>query len=450
MSRKKKVFIGAGVAVLLALVAFINFRFQRVDAVPVTTEKIEKRDLESIVTASGKIQPKTLVNISADTMGRVTKLAVNEGDRVTKGQFLLEIDPRTLRTRVESGEASLKASISQLEQQKISLENTRLALKLAEDNYKRQQELWKGGLTTREALERAENEYNAQQASLRAQQQNLKTQELRIAQERAALSSALYDLSRVRIESPINGIVTRRNIEEGETAVTGTMNNPGTVLLTIADMSVVEAEVEVDETDIPSVQMGQTAKVTIDAIPGRTFTARVTEIGNSPIQAAGQQTSATATNFKVVLTLDGEIPEVRPGFTCTAEITTATRKNVLSVPIQATTVREVVVDEKGEIVREPAGTANGARRPSMSAGELKPGHERKELEGVFVVRDNKVEFQPVKTGIAGDRYFELLSGLNEGDEVVTGPFSSVRELRDGVTVKATPAPRTSTTSAGNR
>src|SRR5690606_14487868 len=148
MTHKKKMFIGTGVVVLLALVAFVNFRYQRVDAVAVTTEAIQKRDLESIVTASGKIQPKTLVNISPDTMSRRNNPAGSEGERVTKGQFLLEIDPRNLRTRVESGEASLKASISQLEQQKLSLENTRLALKLAEDNYRRQQELWKGGLTT--------------------------------------------------------------------------------------------------------------------------------------------------------------------------------------------------------------------------------------------------------------------------------------------------------------
>jgi HlyD family secretion protein len=446
MSRKKKVFIGIGVVVLLAAMAFANFKFKKTAGVEVNTEGIQKRDLSSIVSASGKIQPKTLVNISADTMGRVTGLAVNEGDRVTKGQFLLEIDPRNLRTRVESGEASLQASISQLQQQRLSIENTRLALKQAEDNYKRQLELSKGGLTTREALERAENEYKTQQASLAAQQQSLKTQELRIAQERASLSSAKYDLSRVRIESPINGIVTRRNIEEGETAVTGTMNNPGTVLLTIADMSVIEAEVEVDETDIPTVSMGQPAKVTIDAMPGRTFTAKVTEIGNSPIQVTGQAASSQATNFKVVLTLDGEIPDVRPGFTCTAEITTATRKNALSVPIQATTVREVVVDEKGNIVREPA-TPNQARpRPGASTTELKPGQQRKELEGVFVVRDNKVQFEPVKTGIAGEKYFEVLSGLKEGDQVVIGPFSSVRELRDGAEVKATTAPNSATTT----
>jgi HlyD family secretion protein len=445
MTRKKKILIGVGVVVLLAAIGFANFKFKKTSGVEINTEAIQKRNLESIVSASGKIQPKTLVNISADTMGRVTNLAVNEGQRVTKGEFLLEIDPRNLRTRVESGEASLQASQSQLEQQRLSLENTRLSLKLAQDNYKRQQELWKGGLTTREALERAENEFNAQQASLRAQEQNLKTQQLRIAQERAGLSSAKYDLSRVRIESPINGIVTRRNIEEGETAVTGTMNNPGTVLLTIADMSVIEAEVEVDETDIPTVAFGQTAKVTIDAMPGKTFTAKVTEIGNSPIQAAGQAASAQATNFKVVLTLDGEVPDVRPGFTCTAEITTATRQNALSVPIQATTVREVVVDDKGSIVREPV-MPNAGRRPAAPTGELKAGQQRKELEGVFLVKEGKAQFEPVKTGIAGEKYFEVLSGLKEGDQVVIGPFSSVRELRDGVAVTVTQAPRASSTT----
>jgi HlyD family secretion protein len=442
MSRKKKVFIGVGIVVLLGAMAFANLKFKKVAGVEVNTEAIQKRNLASLVSASGKIQPKTLVNISADTMGRVTGLAVNEGDRVAKGQFLLEIDPRNLRTRVESGEASLQASISQLQQQRLSLENARLALKQAEDNYKRQVQLSKGGLTTRESLEKADNDFKAQQASLTAQEQNLKTQELRIAQERASLSGAKYDLSRVRIESPINGIVTRRNIEEGETAVTGTMNNAGTVLLTIADMSVIEAEVEVDETDIPTVALGQPAKVTIDAMPGKTFTAKVTEIGNSPIQVTGQAASSQATNFKVVLTLDGEVPDVRPGFTCTAEITTATRDNALSVPIQATTVREVVVDDKGQIVREPATPEKARRRPNAPATtELKPGQQRKELEGVFLVKDNKVQFEPVKTGIAGEKYFEVLSGLKEGDQVVIGPFSSVRELRDGAEVKATPAPR---------
>ena len=442
MTRNKKILIAAAIIVVLGAIAFANFKFKRVDGVEVVTEAIQKRDLESIVSASGKIQPKTLVNISADTMGKVTSLAVNEGDRVTKGQFLLEIDPRALRTRVESAEAGLQASTSQLQQMRLAIEATKVALKAAEDNYNRQLQLSKAGLTPREVLERAENELKSQQSNLGAQQQNLRTQELRIAQERSTLSGQRYDLSRVRLESPINGIVTRRNIEEGETAVTGTMNNPGTVLLVVADMSVIEAEVEVDETDIPAVNLGQTAKVTIDAIPGKTFTAKVTEIGNSPIQGAGQAAATQATNFKVVLTLDGEIPDVRPGFTCTAEITTAIRKNTPAVPIQATVVREVIVDEKGQIVREPE-TPGQARRPAIgtAAVELKDGQTRKELDGVFMVRDGKVYFEPVTTGIAGDKYFEVLSGLKQGDVVVTGPFSSVRELRDGAAVKAEPAKR---------
>ena len=380
MTRKKKILIGTGVVVLLAAIGFANFKFKKVDGVTVTTEAIQKRNLESIVSASGKIQPKTLVNISADTMGKVTGLAVAEGDRVTKGQFLLEIDPRNLRSRVESGEAGIQASASRLQQMRLSIESTKVALKAAEDNYNRQLQLSKQGLTPREVLERAENDLKTQQANLRSQEQNLKTQELTISQEKANLSSARYDLSRVRLESPINGIVTRRNIEEGETAVTGTMNNPGTVLLVVADMSVIEAEVEVDETDIPTVKLGQPAKVTIDAVPGKTFTAKVTEIGNSPIQATGQ--AAGATNFKVVLTLDGEIPDVRPGFTCTAEITTATRKDTVAVPIQATTVREVVVDDKGEVVREPsrprsAPASNGGDRIGVEAGPVAQGTGRR-------------------------------------------------------------------------
>lgn len=450
MSRKKKFFIAGGVVLILAAIAFANFRFKRTEGITVNTEALQKRRLEAIVSSSGKIQARRTVNISADTMGRVTGLAVNEGDRVKTGQFLLQIDPRNLRTRVESGEASFQAARSQAEQLRLSLESARVALKQAEENHKRQQDLWKGGLTTRETLERTENELKMRQADLRSQEQQIQTQQARMQQERASLDNARYDLSKVRIESPIDGIVTRRNIEEGETVVIGTMNNAGTVLLTIADMSVIEAEVEVDETDIPSVQFGQKAKVTIDAMPGKTFTARVTEIGNSPIQTTGQAASQ-ATNFKVVLTVDGEIPEVRPGFTCTAEITTATRDNVLSVPIQATTVREVVVDDKGVIVREPVTPGKGRPRPGgVQASELKPGQSRKELEGVFVVRDGKATFEPMKTGIAGEKFFEVLSGLKEGDQVIVGPFSSVRELRDGAAVKveAAPARRSTGSSSG--
>jgi HlyD family secretion protein len=249
----------------------------------------------------------------------------------------------------------------------------------------------------------------------------------------------------------MDGIVTRRNIEEGETAVVGTMNNAGTVLLTIADMSVIEAEVEVDETDIPTVTIGQEARVTIDAVPDRTFRGHVTEIGNSPIQTTGQTaTTQQATNFKVVITLDEQVPDVRPGFTCTAEITTATRASVLSVPIQALTVREMLFDEKGTLIHEPPpppprrfrfGPPNPEPSVAAAPPEPGPGQKREETEGVFALIDGKAVFVPVRVGIAGERFFEVLSGLKQGDRVITGPFASVRELADGsgVRLQETPA-----------
>jgi HlyD family secretion protein len=433
----KNVLIVAGVVLVAAAVIGANLWFQREPTLAVTTEAIRARDLEAIVSASGKIQPKRLVNISADTPGRVVDLAVNEGDRVKVGQFLLQIDPRSLRTRVDSGSASLEAAEGSLEQLRQSVETSRVQLDQARRNLARQQDLWKQQLTTREALEKTENEVRGSESSLREREKQVSSQASRIAQERAGLESARYDLSKVRIESPIVGIVTRRNIQEGETAVIGTMNNAGTVLLTLADMSVIQAEVEVDETNIPNVVLGQAAKITIDALPDKTFHGRVTEIGNSPIQAAGAAAgSRQATNFKVVVVIEDDIPDVRPGFTCTADITTATRTAVTSVPIAAVAVRELVYDANGQIVKEPR---DDRRRrpvePVASASELKPGQTRKEVEGVFVVREGKALFLPIEMGIAGDQFFEVVSGLKAGDEVITGPYNSVRGMADGDDVK---------------
>jgi HlyD family secretion protein len=442
MSRNKKILIGLGIVVVLGAVAYANFKFKRQDGITVNVETIQKRDLQAIVSASGKIQPQRLVNISADTMGRVTDLRVEEGQSVQKGQFLLQIDPRNLTTAYNQTSASLAAARSQMEQLRVAIDSTKTALKQARDQLARQQQLFKQGLTPKENLENAENLVRMRESDLSSQERQIETQRLRMTQEEASVENAKLNLSKVRIEAPITGIITRRNIEEGETVVIGTMNNAGTVLLTVADMSVIEAEVEVDETDIPNVKLGQKAKVTIDAMPGKSFPGKVTEIGNSPIQAAGTTSASQATNFKVKVTVDGVVPEVRPGFTCTAEITTATRAQVVSIPIQATTVREMVVDDKGTVVRDdPKKGAPKTRPTAVQAEELKPGQERKELEGVFAVRDNKAVFTPVKTGIAGEKYFEVLSGVNPGDQVIVGPFSSVRELRDGAAVKIEAAPR---------
>ncbi len=436
MSGTKKVLIGVGIVLVLGAVAFVNIKYKRQEGTAVNVEAIKTRDLQAIVSASGKIQPHDSVNISADTMGRVTHLAVDEGYRIKKGQFLMQIDPELLARAEQQQEASLQAARSTIEQLRVSSESANAALKQAQDAYNRQQQLWKGGLTTKEQLDIAEQQLKMRQSDANSAAKQIETQQLRMKQEEASLASAKYNLSKVRIESPIDGIVTKRNIQEGETVVVGTMNNAGTVLLTIADMSNIEAQVEVDETDIPNVVLGQPAKITIDAMPGKTFTGNVVEIGNSPIATTtSSSASSQATNFLVKVKVNEKIPDVRPGFTCTANITTATRKNAMAVPIQAMTVREVVLDREGNIVRDDKGGRGRGGVGAVQAAELPAGQERKELEGVFVMKDNKAMFVPVKTGIAGDKYFEVLSGLKAGDQVIVGPFSSVRELKDGSAVK---------------
>ena len=448
MTRRKKALIATGIVVVLGGIGYANFAFRRTTATDVTVEKIAKHDLEAIVSASGKIRAKKTVNISAETMGKVVNLAVAEGERVRRGQLLLEIDPRNLETMVQNREAGVASARSQLDQTRAQIANSRVALKQAQDTLRRQEDMWRAGLIPRDTYERAQNDVQMRETDLVVSEQSVRTQEQRIKVEEANLTSARYDLNKVRMESPIDGLVTKRNVEEGETAILGTMNNAGTVLLTIADMSVIETEIEVDETDVPHVQVGQLAKVEIDAFPDRTFPGRVTEVGNSPIAATGASTTGRATNFKVVVQLEGEVPDVRPGFTCTATITTATRKSALGVPIQAMTVRELVLDATGKIVPPETPARNNGPAPPPSA-ELKPGQTRKEIEGTFVMRAGKAVFVPVKTGIAGEKYFEVLEGLKEGDEVITGPFASVRTLKEGDDVKISTAPAGSNAGAPN-
>jgi len=437
---KKKLIIGGLVVAALAVIAYANLGLNRQRGTEVTVETIARHDLEAIVTASGSIQPKSSVNISAETMGKVVALYVAEGQLVDRGQLLLQIDPTNLQTIVRNREASLESARFQLAQTRAQIENARINLQQARDDLARDEKSWEAGLLPRSQYERSLNTVKTAETQLQIQQQSASTQEQRVKQVEADLESAKYDLNKVTMTSPIDGIVTRRNIEEGETAVVGTMNNAGTVLLTIADLSVIETEIEVDETDIPYIEIGQVAKVTIDAIPDQEFTGRVTEVGNSPIQATGGTATGRATNFKVVVQIDGEVPGVRPGFTCTAVITTATRDDAVAVPIQAMAVREMVVDADGTIVR-PETPANGrstaAARRTVTPADLEPGQELKEIEGAFVVVDGRAVFRAVRIGIAGEKHFEVLSGLEEGDVVITGPFASVRNLRDGDEVQTT-------------
>lgn len=447
MSRNKKLLVGAGVVVLLGAIVFVNFKYKKQEGLGVNVEAIRQRDLQQIVSASGKIQPHDSVNISSDTVGRVTDLAVDEGMRVTRGQFLMQIDPKLLAAAADQQEASLGAARSQLEQLRVAQQSAEAALKLAQQEEERQQQLWTRGLTTKESVDTAVSTLHMRQSDTASAAKQVEVQQANIKAGQAALDSAKYTLSKVRITSPIDGIITSRNIEEGETVVVGTMNNAGTVLLTIADMSVIEAQVEVDETDIPEVVVGQPASITIDAMPGKTFHGHVTEIGNSPIQSTTTTSSTEATNFLVKVHVDDKIPDVRPGFSCTADITTATRQNAVAIPIQATTVRQVLIDKDGNVIhpQQKKGARGGVG--SVEAAELPKGQQQKELEGVFVVRDGKAVFTPIKTGIAGDKYFEALSGVKVGDQVIVGPFSSVRGLADQAAVKIEAAP--TTTGAGS-
>ena len=404
MAKRRKSWVLLVVAVVVLSVAtfgWFSFR-ERSQTEAVRVEGIERRDLVATVAASGKIEPERMVNISADTMGRVTELAVKEGQRVEQGQFLMLIDPESAESAVQMGDAGLGAAQASLNTQRIAVETAQANLDLALRNEARARELNRDQIVSLEELDRTESEVKIRTSELKARETEVRAQEQRLRQERANLRSAQHVLSKVNIEAPMAGMVTRLNIEQGETVIVGTMNNPGTILMTVSDLSVILAVLEVDETDILDVSLRQTVSVLIDALPDVEFSGHVTKIASSAIQASatpGASTDQRGTNFEVEVTIKDDIPGVRPDFSCTAEITTATRDDVIAVPIQALTVRE---DE-----------------------------QENEQEGVFVFRDGVVTFVAVEVGIAGERYFEVLSGLGEGDEVVTGPYSAVREIEDG-------------------
>ena len=376
----------------------------------VATEAIRARDLEEIVSASCKVQPKRQVNISANTMGKVTRLAVEEGQRVKAGQFLLEIDPRSLAGQLERGEASVAAAQSSLQTSRTAVVQAKANLDLAKQNLKRQEDLWKDGLTTRENLDRAQNEVAVREADLKSREQDIQTREQQIKQEVAGLATTKYNLNQVIISSPMDGLVTRRNIEEGETAVVGTMNNAGTVLLTIADMSVLEAEVEVDETDIPNVALGQIAKVTIDAVPNREFKGHVTEIANSPIQTSTNTTGQRqATTFKVVVTIDEAGAGRAPG------VHVHGRNHDRHAEERRGGADPGAHRARPALHRRRASSCASRRRGGNARATTRRPRASKRRRGIRARRpracscyqDGKAVFTPLKTGIAGEQYFEV-------------------------------------------
>ncbi|MBA3340500.1 MAG: efflux RND transporter periplasmic adaptor subunit [Gemmatimonadaceae bacterium] len=418
MSKRTKWGVTGGVVLAIALIAGLSAAKGRNKATEVRIEPVEKRELVASVTASGQVEPQNKVDLSADITGRIVRLSVKEGDLVTKGQFLLEIDPSQYRAAAERAAAAVASARSQSA-------TSRPSLLQAQRNYERLLALKRENptLVSDEQVEQLKTQLEVSQAQLDAANNG-------IAQSQASLRDAQSLLSKTTIFAPMTGRVTRLNVREGETAIMGTLNKDAATLLTISDMSVLETKVKVDETDVSRIAIGDSTVVQIDAFPDTTFIGRVSEISNSSIKGAGAAAGANpadqAIDYEVTIQLLNAPPATRPDFSATAKIITDTRKSVLSIPIIALTVREDSL----------AGRDSGAVTLAKAAPEKQVG--KRDVEGVFVVgADNKVTFRPVKVGIAGEKYFEVISGLKERDRIVGGTYQAIRELKDGSRVKST-------------
>ena len=395
MRKRTKVSIGAGSILLASLVVFGVVRAKSPKLTEVQTAKVERGELTSKVIANGKIEAARKVDISANVMGQIVNLTVREGDVVKKGDFLLQIDRAQLAASAASAEASLNALLHDRDASRARQEE-------AELGYQRAQRSFDENLIPRADLERAGAALAAARAARAAAEQH-------IAQARSSLVGARDTLSKTTILAPIAGIVTRLPVEEGEVAVVGTMNNPGTVLMTISDMGVVEAVMEIDETDIPNVKIGQEAIVEVDAYPNQKFNGVVTEVGSSPLDR--QAGDSEAIRFEVKIQLKNPPPDVRPGFSVSAEIITGRRADVISIPLQALVIREKETKQK------------------MANAD--------DEEGVYLVdpKSRKVKFAKVTTGITGETSIEIVTGVKAGNEIVSGPFKALREIKDGDQVK---------------
>jgi HlyD family secretion protein len=443
MKTWKKVLLGAGAALVLLIVVGVSVYRSRKDIVTVQTGRVTRQDISSVVTASGEIKPKTFVNVGANAFGKITHLYVKEGAHVKRGQLLAQLENVQSAADVAATRASLGASETDFVASGAASKTAAADEKRAQSDLNRAQLDWDRaqGMFKDQLISKADydikkaawetaaaglEQAKARVAQAKAQQDSA---DKRIAQTRANLTRASDVLQKTTYAAPFDGIVTNLPVREGESVVIGIQNSPGSTLMTVADMSVITAEVRVDETDIVNVRLGQPAEVTIDAFPRQVFKATVTEIGdNALVRSTGVATSQTngssqeAKDFKVTVTLTNPPDNLRPGLSTTAKITTATSSKALTIPIQALTVRDPsdLVDDKDKATSTTASTAKD---------------KKNELQGVFVIRDKKSKFVQVETGIAGATDIEVKGGLQEGEEIVTGSFKILRTLRQGVSVK---------------
>jgi len=444
MTTKKKLFFSGLLLVLIAGGAGYYFKFVKDSGIiSVQSGKVIRQDLTQVVSANGEIKPKKSVNISSNMMGRIVSMPVKEGDRVKEGDLLIRLESIQTEADVKSAEAMLDAAQTETEgmaaqlraaeagviSAKADIRRSEADVARAKQAFDRNDQLRKEGLIPTEQFEKVKSDYDLSQIALNAanarlaqseaqvaQVQNQREQTtIRIAQQRAALVRAKDSLSKTTITSPLAGIITYLPVNEGEIAIVGVQNQPGTNLMTIADLSVITAEVKVDETDIVNVRIGQEAKIKVDALGDKTLMGHVSEVGNSALNKSGQQSgnggnTQEAKDFKVVIILDEPAKELRPGLSCTAQIITANSKQVLSVPIQALTIREFDNPDK-------------------------TSKKKLEKEGVFTVKNGIALFHPVKTGITGTTDIEILDGIGLDEEIVTGPYQVLRTIQDNAKVK---------------
>lgn len=410
MSNRTKLILGIAVAVALAGSVAGTIQWKKKGVVEVREEQVASRDLVAAVTASGKIQPKKKVDISADITGRITRISVREGDVVAQGQLLLEIDPTVYEANLQRAQAALSSAGAQVVQARSNRDQAQRALR-------RTQELrdQNPNLISSEQLEQAQTAFDIATA-------NLSAADHQADQARASVQEARDNLRKTRLLAPIPGRITRLPVEEGEVAVPSTFSKDIGLLMTISDLSVIQAKVQVDETDVVRLHLGDSVEVAIDAFHDTTFIGRVTKISNSSIENPGTAVTSEnnrAVDYHVEVTLDHPPADVRPDLSATARIVTDTRTHVLSIPIIALTVRE----------NTPVSTET---RPTDTSVVTR---HRRVTEGVFVIEKGVVTFRPVRVGIAGDEYFEVLEGLKEGELIAAGPYQAVRDLRDGTHVK---------------
>ena len=455
MKTWQKVAIGVGAVVVLGGIVLFSVNQANKGVVTVQTAKVATQDsLVSLVTASGEVKPTTYTNVTAQGFGRIIEILVKEGDHIKKGDKLLlqenvqanadvQAQSATIisaESAVQAAEASYKAAQSDLLMQQANLEK-------AKQDFDRGQGLLKDGLIPKQDFDQRKTSYDGATASVEASKarvQSLKAQldqtRSQVNQTKAVLVRARDVLQKTAYVSPINGIVSYLPVRLGEYVVPGIQNSTGSFLMTLSDMSVVTAEVKVDETDIVNVKIGQEADVTIDAVPGKIFKGKVTEIGSQAVlRSSGLTTTQTTTStqeakdFKVVVTLSNPPENVRPGLSTTAKIKTAERKNVVAIPIQALAVRtRKDLEEAAKNAKNQGGSSVTLAAPPPPA----PGDPKKdEVQGVFVVNAKKAVFRPVETGIAGVTDIEITKGLKPGDEIVVGSYKALRTLKPEAQIK---------------